>query len=153
MENQVVLYSARPLKNEDLRAPKMKKIPILLVFMCFAAHADWQLVHTDPTQARFFIDKDNLQVINGYRRAWILNDLGKPNEQGTASFRSVEEYDCEQTQARVMQIHAMSGPMATGNILARRSGNGQWVKPEAASVDKQLMDSVCSLPLSSNPPQ
>jgi hypothetical protein len=43
--------------------------------------------------------------------------------------------------------------MATGNILARRSGNGQWVKPEAASVDKQLMDSVCSLPLSSNPPQ
>jgi hypothetical protein len=153
MENQVVLYSARPLKNEDLRAPKMKKIPILLVFMCFAAHADWQLVHTDPTQARFFIDKDNLQVINGYRRAWILNDLGKPNEQGTASFRSVEEYDCEQTQARVMQIHAMSGPMATENIMARRSGNGQWVKPDAGAVDKQLMDSVCSMPLSSNSPQ
>jgi len=153
MENRVVLYSARRLKNEDLRAPKMKKIPILLVFMCFAAHADWQLVHSDPTQARFFIDKDNLQVINGYRRAWILNDLGKPNEQGAASFRSVEEYDCEQTQARVMQIHAMSGPMATGNIMARRSGNGQWVKPEAGAVDKQLMDSVCSMPLSSNPTQ
>lgn len=131
----------------------MKKIPILLVFVCFAAHADWHLVHNDPTQASFFIDKDNLQLINGYRRAWILNDLAKPNEQGTASFRSVEEYDCEQTQARVMQIHAMSGSMATGNILARRSGSGQWVKPDAASVDKQLMDSVCSLPLSSNPTQ
>jgi hypothetical protein len=131
----------------------MKKILILLVFMCFAAHADWQLVHTDPAQARFFIDKDNLSIINGYRRAWILNDLGTPNVQGTASFRSVEEYDCEQAQARVMQIHAMSGPMATGNLLARRSGNGQWVKPDTASVDKHLLDSVCSMPLSSNPSQ
>ena len=131
----------------------MKKIPILLVFMCFASHADWQLVHTDPDQARFFIDKDNLNLINGYRRAWILNDLGKPNAKGAASFRSVEEYDCEHAQARVMQIHAMSGSMATGNIMARRSGNGQWVKPEAGAVDKRLMDSVCSLPLSSNPSQ
>ena len=131
----------------------MKKIPILLVFMCFAAHADWQLVHTDPDQARFFIDKDNLNLINGYRRAWILNDLAQPNAQGAASFRSVEEYDCEQAQARVMQIHAMSGSMATGNIMARRSGNGQWVKPDADAVDKRLMDSVCSMPLSSNPSQ
>lgn len=70
MEKQVVLYSVASLKNEDLRAPNMKKIPILLVFMCFAAHADWHLVHNDPTQASFFIDKDNLQVINGYRRAY-----------------------------------------------------------------------------------
>ena len=132
---------------------KMKKIPLLLVFMCFAAHADWQLVHTDPAQARFFIDKDNLNIINGYRRAWILNDLGTPNVQGTASFRSVEEYDCEQAQARVMQIHAMSGPMATGNLLARRSGNGQWVKPDDASVDKYLLESVCSMPLSSGTTQ
>lgn len=131
----------------------MKKIPIWLVFICFTAHADWQLVHTDADQARFFIDKDNLNLINGYRRAWILNDLAQPNAQGAASFRSVEEYDCEQTQARVMQIHAMSGSMATGNIMARRSGNGQWVKPDADAVDKRLMDSVCSLPLSSNPPQ
>ena len=130
----------------------MKKIPILLIFLGFAAQAEWQLVHTDVAQTRFFVDKDNLRMINGYRRAWILNDLGKPNPQGTASFRSVEEYDCDQKQARVMQIHAMSGPMATGNIMARRSGNGQWTQPEADAIDKHLMDSVCSLPLSADPP-
>ena len=130
----------------------MKKLPILLIFLSFAAHAEWQLVHTDSTAARFFVDKDNLQMMNGYRRAWILNDLGKPNGQGTASFRSVEEYDCEEKQARVMQIHAMSGPMATGNIMARRSGNGQWTKSEADAIDKHLMESVCSLPLSADPP-
>jgi hypothetical protein len=131
----------------------MKKLPILLTFMAFAAHADWHLVHTDKGSARFFVDKDNLRIINGYRRAWILNDLGKPNGQGTASFRSVEEYDCEEKQARVMQIHAMSGPMATGNLVARRSGNGQWTKPEMDSIDKHLMESVCSLPLSESPAQ
>lgn len=130
----------------------MKKLPILLIFLSFVAHAEWQLVHTDNTAARFFVDKDNLRIINGYRRAWILNDLGKPNGQGTASFRSVEEYDCQEKQARVMQIHAMSGPMATGNIMARRSGNGQWTKSEADAIDKHLMDSVCSLPLSADPP-
>ena len=130
----------------------MKKIPILLIFLGFAAHAEWQLVHTDETQTRFFVDKDNLLMVNGYRRAWILNDLGKSNGQGTESFRSVEEYDCEQGQARVMQIHAMSGPMATGNIMARRSGNGQWTQPEADAIDKHLMESVCSLPLSADPP-
>lgn len=130
----------------------MKKIPILLIFLGFAAHAEWQLVHTDPSQTRFFVDKDNLHIINGYRRAWVLNDLGKPNGQGTASFRSVEEYDCQEKQARVMQIHAMSGPMATGNIMARRSGNGQWTKAQDDTIDTHLMDSVCSLPLSAGPP-
>ena len=131
----------------------MKKLPIVLIFLGFAAHADWHLVHTDASSARFFIDKDNLLFINGYRRAWILNDLGKANGQGTASFRSVEEYDCEQGQARVMQIHAMSGPMATGNLVARRSGNGQWLKAEADTLDKRLMNAVCSLPLSESPAQ
>ena len=132
----------------------MKKIPILLIFLGFAAHAEWQLVHTDAAQTRFFVDKDNLRMINGYRRAWILNNLDKPNSQGTASFHSVEEYDCEEKKARVMQIHAMSGPMATGNVMARRSGNGQWTLPETGGIDKHLMDSVCSLPLSdSSSPQ
>ena len=131
----------------------MKKLPILLIFLGFAAHADWQLVHTDATAARFFVDKDNLHIINGYRRAWVLNDLGKPNGQGTASFRSVEEYDCEQRQARVMQIHAMSGPMATGNLVARRCGNGQWLKAESDTIDAHLMDAVCTLALSETPAQ
>jgi len=132
----------------------MKKILILLIFWGFAAHAEWQLVHTDAAHTRFFVDKDNLRMINGYRRAWILNDLDKPNSQGTASFRSVEEYDCEEKKARVMQIHAMSGPMATGNVMARRSGNGQWTPSDTEGIDKHLMDSVCSMPLSdSSPPQ
>ena len=131
----------------------MKKLPILLIFFGFAAHAEWQLVHTDTSAARFFVDKDNLRIINGYRRAWILNDLGKSNGQGTESFRSVEEYDCEQGQARVMQIHAMSGPMATGNLVARRSGNGQWLKAEANTFDAHLIAAVCTLPLSETPAQ
>jgi hypothetical protein len=131
----------------------MKKLPILLIFFGFAAHAEWQLVHTDTSAARFFVDKDNLRIINGYRRAWILNDLGKSNGQGTESFRSVEEYDCEQGQARVMQIHAMSGPMATGNLVARRSGNGQWLKAEANTLDAHLISAVCTLPLSETPAQ
>ena len=131
----------------------MKKLPILLIFFGFAAHAEWQLVHTDTSAARFFVDKDNLLIINGYRRAWILNDLGKSNGQGTESFRSVEEYDCEQGQARVMQIHAMSGPMATGNLVARRSGNGQWLKAKANTLDAHLISAVCTLPLSEAPAQ
>jgi hypothetical protein len=131
----------------------MKKLPILLIFLSFAAHAEWQLVHTDGTAARYFVDIDNLRIINGYRRAWILNDLGKSNGQGTESFRSVEEYDCEQGQARVMQIHALSGPMATGNLVARRSGNGQWLKAEANTLDAHLMAAVCTLPLSETPAQ
>jgi hypothetical protein len=130
----------------------MKKLPILLIFLGFAAHAEWQLVHTDASAARFFVDKDNLRIINGYRRAWILNDLGKSNGQGTESFRSVEEYDCDERQARVMQIHALSGPMATGNVVARRSGNGQWLKAEGETIDTRLMDAVCTLPLSPTPP-
>ena len=86
MQNQLVLDSTHTQENEDLRALNMKKLPILLIFLSFAAHAEWQLVHTDDTQTSFFVDKDNLQMMNGYRRAWILNDLGKPNGQGTLLF-------------------------------------------------------------------
>ena len=141
------------MENEDLRSLNMKKLPILLIFLGFAAHAEWQLVHTDASAARFFVDKDNLRIINGFRRAWVLNDLGKSNGQGTESFRSGEEYDCEQRQARVMQIHAMSGPMATGNVVARRSGNGKWLKAESETLDARLMDAICTLPLSEAPAQ
>jgi hypothetical protein len=103
----------------------MKKITALLAcVLSFSAQADWRLIHTDATNAQFYIDQTNIALIDGYQRVWVLNNLEKANSRGTRSFRSVEEYDCINKMARVMQIAAFDGPMGQGELrpvgLARR---------------------------------
>jgi hypothetical protein len=82
--------------------------------------------------------------VDGYKRAWVLNNLPQANSQGTRSFRSVEEFDCVKETGRVMQIAAYDGDMASGNVLARRHGNGQWTAAEPGSVDRLLMQAACA---------
>ena len=121
----------------------MKKILLLLSFITMSAQAEWRLVHTDAGQAQFFIDQTNIVLVDGYQRVWVMNNLDKPNAQGARSFRSVEEYDCINKSARVMQIAAFDGEMGGGNLLARRHGNGRWLKTEEGSVDNIIMSEAC----------
>ena len=121
----------------------MKKIFLLLSLLSLSAHADWRLVHTDASNAQFFIDQTNIELIDGYQRIWVMNNLSKPNAQGAQSFRSVEEYDCIKNSGRMMQIAAFDGEMGRGNVLARRHGNGQWQVAEEGSVDKIILNEAC----------
>jgi hypothetical protein len=43
-----------------------------------------------------------------------------------------------------MQIAAYDGDMASGNVLARRHGNGQWTATEPGSVDRLLLQAACA---------
>ena len=120
-----------------------KLFACVVVLLASAVHADWHLVHTDNAKTQFFIDPSNVTLVDGYKRAWVLNNLPQANPQGTRSFRSVEEFDCVEKTGRVMQIAAYDGEMASGNVLGRRHGNGQWVKTEAGSVDQLLLEASC----------
>jgi hypothetical protein len=123
----------------------MKKIICwLLAAHAGLACAEWQLVHTDADKSQFFIDPSNVSLVDGYKRAWVLNNLPQANSQGTRSFRSVEEFDCVKESGRVMQITAYDGDMASGNVLARRHGNGQWTATEPGSVDRLLLQAACA---------
>ncbi len=122
----------------------MKKLLFLAAFLSVSAHAEWQLIHTEQGNSRFFIDLETVTVVDNYKRIWVLNDLGQANSQGVMSFRSVEEYDCPQTKGRVMQIAAFTGEMASGEILARGNGNGNWILPDSGSLDEKIMQKVCA---------
>jgi hypothetical protein len=126
-----------------LKRTMKKHLALLAVCFSLSAHADWRLIHTDASNSQYFIDQTNIALIDGYQRVWVLNNLDKANTHGTRSFRSVEEYDCINKQARVMQIAAFSGPMGEGDLLGRRHGNGQWVSPEEGSVDKMILNEAC----------
>jgi hypothetical protein len=120
-----------------------KTLGLIFCFLSAIVHADWRLVHTDPSNSQFFIDPSNVRLMDGYKRAWILHNLPQANSEGTRSFRSVEEFDCVEKAGRVMQISAFDGEMAGGNLLARRHGNGQWVKNQSGSVDHMLLEAAC----------
>jgi hypothetical protein len=122
----------------------MKKILSILFFVSLSAHADWQLIETDKDNSRFYIDLETITVVDTYKRIWVLNDLGQANSQGVKSFRSVEEYDCTQIKGRVMQIAAFTGDMASGEILARGHGNGNWIQPDSGTLDEKIMKKVCA---------
>ena len=83
-------------------------------------------------------------VDGGYKRIWILNEFDQANLQGTKSFRSIEEYDCVKSLSRVMQIAAFKGTMASGQLLAKQHGSGQWKPIEPASVEETIRVKVCS---------
>jgi len=120
-----------------------KTLALLLLSFSAMVHADWRLVYTDPSNSQFFIDPSNVQLKDGYKRAWVLHNLVQANAEGARSFRSVEEFDCVEKAGRVMQISAFDGEMAGGNLLARRPGSGQWIKSQAGSVDQWLLEAAC----------
>lgn len=120
-----------------------KTLGLLLFLLSSSVQAEWRLIHSDTAQSQFFIDPSNVSLIDGYKRAWVLNNLAQANSQGTRSFRSVEEFDCLEKTGRVMQIAAYAGEMASGDLLGRRHGNGQWVKAEVGTVDRMLLEAAC----------
>ena len=122
----------------------MKKLIFFVYFFCVASHAEWSLFHTAEDKSQFFLDPQTLTVLDGYKRIWILNEFQQANLQGTKSFRSIEEYDCVNSVSRVMQIAAFKGSMATGQLLAKQLGSGQWKPIEAASVEEIIREKVCS---------
>jgi hypothetical protein len=122
----------------------MKKLLFTLLFVSLSAQAEWQLIETDKENSRFYIDLETITVVDTFKRIWVLNDLAQPNSQGVKSFRSVEEYDCTQVKGRVMQIAAFTGEMASGEILARGHGNGNWIQPDSGTLDEKIMKKVCA---------
>ena len=122
----------------------MNKLLLLLSFFCcVSSHAEWSLFHTAEDKSQFFLDPETLLVVDGNKRIWILNEFDQANAQGTKSFRSIEEYDCINPQSRVMQIAAFKGPMATGQLLAKQHGSGQWKPIQAGSVEEMIREKVC----------
>ena len=125
----------------------MKKLLLLLsFFFCVSSHAQWTLFHTAEDKSQFFLNPETLLVVDGNKRIWILNEFAQANAQGTRSFRSIEEYDCVNSLSRVMQIAAFNGPLATGQLLAKQHGSGQWKPIEAGSVEEIIREKVCSPP-------
>ena len=125
----------------------MKKLLLLLsFFFCVSSHAQWTLFHTAEDNSQFFLNPETLLVVDGNKRIWILNEFAQANAQGTRSFRSIEEYDCVNALSRVMQIAAFNGPLATGQLLAKQHGSGQWKPIEAGSVEEMIREKICSPP-------
>jgi hypothetical protein len=122
----------------------MKKLIFFVSFFCVTSHAEWFLFHTADDKSQFFLDPQTLLVVDGNKRIWILNEFALANAQGTKSFRSIEEYDCVKSLSRIMQIAAFKGTMATGQLLAKQHGNGQWKPIESGSVEEMIRDKVCT---------
>ncbi len=124
----------------------LKKTLLMLCLLSLNAQADWRLLHTESDKSQYFIEPTNTALVDGFHRVWVLHNLPQANPHGTRSFRSIEEYDCNLGQARLMHITAYASEMGLGEPLGRRSGTGAWAKPEAGSVDQLIMSSVCKTP-------
>jgi hypothetical protein len=123
----------------------MKKLVLIFSLVCISSHAEWTLLYTDEDKSQFFWDPETITVVDSFKRIWILNELENANSQGTKSFRSVEEYDCANTSSRVMQIAAFRGGMATGQLLAKQQGSGQWKKIKEGTVEEMILQKVCGI--------
>lgn len=103
---------------------------------------DWKLV-SETDIVKSYIDVTSIKTINGYIRAWSLQNRNKPTKSGEYSFKALEEYDCKLDRTRIISLIAYKGQMGSGDGTTS-NGIGEWEYPAPGTNGGTILKFVCS---------
>jgi hypothetical protein len=116
------------------------------VLMAGSAQAvEWSYVESAGSSDAY-IDRETIRRNGNTARAWSLADYARPQTElfGTfSSTRSLGEYDCAEQRSRGLQVHALAGNMARGEIVASVTPPGEWSYVAPGTMTEALMEAVC----------
>lgn len=105
-----------------------------------AIAADWFLVGRS-TRTALFVDRDSIADLGeNRRRATVYQVFSESDDDGTAAYEPVIEYDCAGLRYRFIGIKSLD---INGNMLRNDVGTGQWREIEAQSLDDRARQFVC----------
>lgn len=110
-----------------------------------AMAADWRLVFLTHDGDKWFVDAGSIRINGSMRRAWVLVNLGTPEEDGTQSKRALDEYDCREGRSWFMQLSGHSLPDANGKVTYSYSHTDRdWRYAPPGTVDESMLKFVCA---------
>ena len=91
----------------------------------------------------FFVDAENVETVNGYRRVWVLQNYPSPNVYGAQSMMMLIEIDCKDEKVRLLKLVGYSGQSQSGYSQTLRSDTGAWEVTKVGSMFRSIQFAGC----------
>lgn len=127
----------------------MKKylLVVALVGLSSAAYADWTKVDYSASDMSLYIDNESrVDSGHGTMVMWHLTDYAASQSLGDKKFRSMkgkDEYDCSKDVSRELLHFWHPDAMGNSQMVHAAYVPTAWMKPEAGSLQRALMQIAC----------
>lgn len=127
----------------------MKKFLLVaaLVGLSSAAYADWTKVDYSASDMSLYIDNESrVDSGHGTMVMWHLTDYSASQILGDKKFRSMkgkDEYDCSKDVSRELLHFWHPDAMGNSQMVHAAYVPTAWMKPEAGSLQRVLMQIAC----------
>ena len=91
----------------------------------------------------FFVDSENVETVNGYRRVWVLQNYPSPNVYGAQSMMMLVEIDCKDEKVRLLKLVGYSGQSQSGYSQTLRGDTGAWEVTKVGSMFRSIQFAGC----------
>ena len=91
----------------------------------------------------FFVDAENAESVDGYRRVWVQQNYPSPNVYRAQSMLMLIEIDCKEEKIRLLKLVGYSGQLQTGDSQTLRSNVGAWEATKPGSMFKSIQFAGC----------
>lgn len=120
---------------------------LLLAVVSSGAVAEWINVSTDESGSSIYADPATIQKVGNRVKMWVLFDYRKATLNAgdrIMSIRKHEEYDCKETQVRLLYISKHSGRFTEGKMVYLNDiPNNEWVPVAPSSILEDLWKYAC----------
>lgn len=106
-----------------------------------AALAEYWLPVTSSRSGDFiFIDRDTMRTqSDGYKRAWVMVVMAKPNASGDTHSKTYHEFDCRERRERYLQLTFFKGSTVSSSFTPP----GDWIYTSPGSVADGTLHFAC----------
>ncbi len=120
---------------------------LLLAVVSSGAVAEWINVSTDESGSSIYADPATIQKVGNRVKMWVLFDYRKATLDAgdrIMSIRKHEEYDCKETQVRLLYISKHSGRFTEGKMVYLNDiPNNEWVPVAPGGILEDLWKYAC----------
>jgi len=122
----------------------MKKLLLCFALASSPALAEWQQVG-ENADGQIYIDPSRIYENAGWKRAWVLVNRLKKDENGALSYMTFSDYDCKSRDMLIAEFITYSKPNGQGKALknARHPVRG-WFAMPPNSLGEAAFDKICA---------
>jgi hypothetical protein len=121
-------------------------LAILLIGFTAVAQAEWTKVGTSNLDTDVYFDADTRRKEGNTAQMWVLFDLANPRQTARGairSFKSLNEFNCNDGKFSSISRVFYSGPMGTGNVVDSYDDTHSWISVIPGSGMEVISHHAC----------